>query len=340
MKNRSVLFTAPDRVEYGAVESDIQPLGAHDVLLRTQYSLVSAATELACLGGGERWFGFPGTPGYASVGEVVEVGAEVSDFASGDMVYSMGRHWQYHVVDTANPRGLCVKVPAGMDMSKAVFARLAVVAFTALRISTIELGDWVGVVGLGVVGNLAAQLARLQGGRVIGLDINSRRVEVARQCGIEHALLLDPATVEADVAEISGGQKLSTLIEATGLSHALPPALPLVGRYGEVILLGTPRGAFDADLTDILSFVHLDGRGNQTFKGAHEWRYPVKRDAFLKHSIERNAELSLELIRDGALRIDPLHTHTLHPQDAARAYHGLRDEKDTFVGVVFDWTGV
>ena len=340
MKNKSVLFTAPDRVDYGEVESDFLPLGDSDVLIRTHYSLISAATELACLGGGEHWFGFPGTPGYASVGEAVAVGDGVRDVTPGDMIYSMGRHWQYHVVDTANPRGLCVKVPPDMDMSRAVFARLAVVAFTALRISTIELGDFVGVVGLGVVGNLAAQLALLQGGRVIGLDINARRVAVARDCGIAHAMVMDPATVAADVAAITGGEGLAALIEATGLSHALPPALPLVGRYGEVILLGTPRGAFETDLTDVLGYVHLDGRGSQTFKGAHEWRYPVKRDAFLKHSIERNAELSLGLIRDGALQLAPLHTHTLSPDEAPRAYNGLKHEKDDYVGVVFDWTGV
>ena len=90
MKNTSILFTEPGRVELSQVECDFLPLGDHDVLVRTRYSLISAGTELAGLSGVEQWFKFPATPGYASVGEVVEVGALVTAVAAGDFVYSMG----------------------------------------------------------------------------------------------------------------------------------------------------------------------------------------------------------------------------------------------------------
>ena len=133
--------------------------------------------------------------------------------------------------------------------------------------------------GLGTVGNFAAQLAGLQGGTVIGLDLSRGRAERARACGIPHALVGDGASAADRVREITGGEGLSTLIEATGIPSALPPALPLVGRYGEAILLGTPRGVHEADLTSsILDYIHLHGHGSITFKGAHEWRYPVARD--------------------------------------------------------------
>ena len=340
MKNTSILFTGPDRVELSQVESDFLPLGDDDVLVRTRYSLISAGTELACLSGVEAWFNFPATPGYASVGAVVEVGAHVTAVSAGDIVYSMGGHRQYQLINTADPRALYVKVPDGMDLSQAVFARMICVAFTALRISTIELGDYVAVVGLGLVGNFAAQLANLQGGRVIGLDLSERRVRLAQDCGIAHALVIDPSAVAADVGALTAGQGVTTLIEATGNPRALPTVLPIVGRYGEVILLGTPRGAFETDLTDVLRHVHLDGLGNVTFKGAHEWRYPVARDPFVKHSILRNAVLALDLIRSGELRVAPLHTHTLSPDEAEKAYRGLQRDKDSYIGVVFDWTDV
>ncbi len=340
MKVLSVIFTGPEQIEVQQVEEEFYPLGAHEVLVRTHYTLISAGTELACLSGVEGWFGFPGTPGYASVGEVVDVGAGVTALAKGDSVYSMGGHKQYQLIDTANPRGLCVKVPDGMDLSRAVFARLACVAFTALRISNIELGDYVAVLGLGVVGNFAAQLAALQGGRVIGLDLSERRVKLARDCGIADALVLDPATIETEIDSITQGQGVAALIEATGNPRALPPALSLVGRYGEVILLGTPRGAYQTDLTEVLSRVHLDGFGNLTFKGAHEWRYPVGPSPFVKHSIERNALIALDLIRSGDLRVAPILSHILPPDEAESAYQGLKQRKDDYIGVVFDWTDV
>ena len=98
---------------------------------------------------------------------------------------------------------------------------------------------------------------------------------------------------------------LSTLIEATGVPSALPPALPLVGRYGETILLGTPRGVYETDLTSsILDYIHLHGHGNITFKGAHEWRYPVARDPYVKHSMERNSEIAMGLMASGALKVE------------------------------------
>lgn len=198
----------------------------------------------------------------------------------------------------------------------------------------------VGVLGLGLVGNFAAQLAGLQGAEVVALDLSERRVELAAACGVAHPMVISSESLADDMAAVTGGRGVSTLIEATGNPHALPPALPIVGQFGEVILVGTPRGVYETDLTDVLSYVHLNGRGSLTFKGAHEWRYPINRAGFVKHSITRNAELALGLIRNGDLQVAPLHTHTLPPTEAERAYRGLRQHKDDYIGVVFDWTGV
>ena len=341
MENLSVLFTEPGRVDVQRIDDDIGQLRAQDVLVRTRYSLISAATELACLSGSQRWFPFPSTPGYAAVGEVLDVGAEISAVSPGDIVHYWGGHKQYFMIDASRPQQICLKAPAGLPLHLAPFTRMAIIAMTSLRISNIELGDYVGVLGLGTVGNFAAQLAGLQGGVVIGLDLSEGRVERARRCGLAHALVVDPATMVEAVREITQGEGLSTLIEATGVPEALPPALPLLGRYGEAILLGTPRGVYETDLTSsVLDYIHLHGHGNITFKGAHEWRYPVARDPYVKHSMERNSEIAMKLISAGELRVAPLHTHTLPPDEAPSAYHGLKQAKDEYVGVVFDWTSV
>ena len=340
MENLSVLFTDPDRVQVQRIDDDIGQLRAQDVLVQTRYSLISAATELACLSGTQAWFPFPATPGYAAVGEIIAVGEGIRDVAPGDIVHYWGGHKQYCLIDRARPQHICLKLPPDLPLELAPFTRMAIIAMTALRISNIELGDYVGVVGLGTVGNLAGQLAGLQGGRVIGLDLSEGRVELAQRCGLAHALVMNPATVEDDVRAITAGRGVSTLIEATGVPAALPGALPLVGAYGEVILLGTPRGEFQTDLTSVLDYIHLHGHGDLTFKGAHEWRYPVARDPYVKHSMTRNSEIAMDLIRSGALQVAPLHTHTLSPHDAEAGYRGLQRDKDSTIGVVFDWTGI
>ena len=79
---------------------------------------------------------------------------------------------------------------------------------------------------------------------------------------------MDKATIVDEVNEITDGQGVTSLIEATGLPQTVPQVLPLVGRFGEVILLGTPRGRYETDLTEVLSYIHIDPMGNVTFKGA------------------------------------------------------------------------
>jgi threonine dehydrogenase-like Zn-dependent dehydrogenase len=87
-----------------------------------------------------------------------------------------------------------------------------------------------------------------------------------------------------------------------------------------------------------LNYCHLYGRGAITFKGAHEWRYPVMANPFVKHSLWRNSEIVFRLIQSGQLVIDPLISHILKPEQAPEAYEGLKYKKDEYNGVLFDWT--
>ena len=340
MKNKCIVFSGCDQVEVQVLEENLEQLQAHEVLVKTAFSLVSAGTELTCLAGGESWFTFPSTPGYTSVGEVVQVGDQIAAVAPGDLVYTWGGHKQYNRINLAERGSICLPVPDGVALPLVPFTRMITIALTALRVSDIELGDFVAVIGLGLVGNFAAQLARLQGGNVIALDHNPGRVALVADCGIKNAIVMENPSAAAKVAEITDQRGVNTLIEASGRPGALLDGLPLVGRYGEVILVGIVRGEFQANLTDMLESIHLDTQGNVTFKGAHEWRYPVARDAFVKHSIEGNSQIALELIRSGGLQVAQLLTHTLSPDDAASAYHGLKNSKSEYIGVVFDWTGL
>lgn len=340
MKNTSIVFSGCDQVEVRELEEKLEGLQAREALVKTSYSLVSAGTELTCLAGIESWFSFPSTPGYTSVGEVVKVGAQVVEVAPGDVVYTWGGHKQYNRVNLARQGSICIPVPAGIALELVPFTRMITIALTALRVSDIELGDFVAVIGLGLVGNFAAQLARLQGGSVIGLDHNPGRVALAADCGVKHAIVMEKPAAAGKVAEITNQQGVRTLIEASGRPGALLDGLPLVGRYGEVILVGIVRGEHEANLSDMLDYIHLDTRGNLTFKGAHEWRFPVPRDPFVKHSIQRNSEIALDLIRSGDLQVAPLLSHSLSPYEAPEAYHGLKNRKNKFIGVVFDWTDV
>ena len=335
MRAKRVLFTAPGVVETEEHEFGFGDLAPSEVAIRTHYSLISPGTELACLSGTESWAKLPFVPGYASCGEVTATGEGVQHVKPGDMVICYGKHASHVIVNR-----LVVPLPADLDPKHAPFARMAAVSMTAVRVGQPELGDWAAVMGMGLVGNLCAQLLRLSGCRVIGIDIEPARLETARACGVSH--LVDSSQrdpVEA-VVEITGGRKCELVVEATGLSPVAEQAVDLAGTLGQVVLLGSPRAAYESDLTPLLRKIHMWNSGCVTLKGAHEWRYPPAKDpsGFSKHSIERNLEILLGLIAGGQLMVDPLLTHILPPEEGASAYAGLRDQRDAFVGVLFDWT--
>ena len=93
-------------------------------MVKTRYSVISAATELACLSGSQRWFPFPSTPGYAAVGEILDVGENISAVAAGDIVHFWGGHKQFNVIDTSRTTSICLKVPEGLPLELAPFTRM------------------------------------------------------------------------------------------------------------------------------------------------------------------------------------------------------------------------
>lgn len=335
MKNRKIMFARPLQVE--TVEEDfiLPALGEKEVLVKLIYSLISPGTELAMLSGKEEWAKLPVCPGYASVSEVIEVGQGVRHVQPGDAVFHYGQHAEYQVVSTDH---VFIKVPEHLDLKWVPFTRMATVAFTSVRVSNIELGDVVGVTGLGLVGNLAAQLARLQGATVIGVDLSPERIRTAQTCGVDYTLHGGEDKVKEKIHAITNGAGVSTHIEATGVPSVGVQSLEWIGKLGEIIFLGSPRGEYNTDVTDILNYCHLYGRGCITFKGAHEWRFPVEPNEFVKHSLVRNSNIVFELMLKNKLHIKPLISHVMKPDQAQEAYEGLRLNKDQYNGVLFDWS--
>jgi len=335
MKSKKIVFSKPWKIEIACDEFDEKSLEPEEVIIRNKYSLISPGTELFCLAGVEPWFKLPRTPGYTSVGEVITTGNEVSEIKNGDIVLSPGPHSEFFKINV--DKQVCLKLPDGLKEELAPFTKMATIAATALRMSDIELGDFVGVIGLGLVGNLAAQLVQLQGATVIGIDLSLKRLKIAEECGIEFTEQMNKDIIKSKVMNITSNNGVSTLIEATGIPSVVIDSLPLISKRGEIILLGSPREEFKTDLTELLEYIHHIYRGPVQFKGAHGSQYPGKHNPFVKHSRERNTKIIFKLIKNKRLKIEPLLTHVLKPEEAEKAYNGLKNNKDEFLGVLFNW---
>ncbi|NJM94319.1 MAG: zinc-binding dehydrogenase [Cytophagales bacterium] len=232
--------------------------------------------------------------------------------------------------------GVCVKVPAGLRGDLASFAHMANIAFTAIRKSSIELGDYVAITGMGAIGNLAAQLAQLQGAWVVGIDINDIRLAIAQKSGIKHTFNSAKTSLADGLKAFTQGAGVSTFIDASGMSAVVEQDMKNIAWNGEMILLGTPRAPYQSNLTDTLQKVHL--LDNVQMKGALEFSIPTHPSDFGKHSIERNVAIVMQLMKEGRLVVEPFYTHLMNPKDCQEAYDGLKNKQEEYVGVVFDWS--
>ena len=329
MKSQQIVFPEKgvclvEEVEYADV-----PTGAN-VLIRNRRSLVSAGTELSFYTGTNRcievpemkWAKYPFRPGYAGVGEILAVGPDVSDIQPGQIVFHPGKHGTVVQIDDWGWR---FPLPSGMDEEAALFAYLAEVAMTAVRVAPPVFGQNVVVLGMGVVGILAARLYKLAGARVVaGADVSEQRLNLARRCGaIDLAFPVRDRPL-ADWTKELGSRGAEIVVEAVGLPLTIEAALKSVAANGRVVLLGSPRVKMEMD-----PYWDIHRRGVQVI-GAHI-------NTVDEATRGRDRPFLIELLASGRLPVRDLITHHMDFTDVHTAYEGLWTQPDEFVGVVLTY---
>ncbi|MFL5734541.1 MAG: zinc-binding alcohol dehydrogenase [Chloroflexia bacterium] len=259
MRRVAVAFTAPRTIGY--MEEEDRLLEAHEVRLRTLYSGISAGTELTGFRGtnpylNRRWDEslrlFINDPqhetiqypikawGYEEVGEVVEVGSQVEDIPLGSIVYGTWGHRTHHIVTAYYARERLL--PPGVDPILGIFSQIGAIALNGILDSAIRLGETVAVFGLGIVGMLVAQLAKLSGAEVIGVDLVPFRLDLARQLGIDHVIDGSQGSAAEAIKAITRGRGADVCIEASGASVALNEAIRACAYSSKVVTLGFFQG--------------------------------------------------------------------------------------------------
>lgn len=254
---RMVSFTSVRVAE--VVDEESKPLAPDEVRIGTLYSGISAGTELTAYRGtnaymNKKWdekqrlfvdgstsFEYPVNGwGYEEVGEVTEIGSEVSTVKVGDVVWGT---WG-HRTETVQKEERAAKriLQAGTDARVGIFSQIGAIALNVVLDADIHVGETVVVFGLGVPGQLVAQLARLNGARVIGVDGVASRRELALTLGAD--LVLDPADgpVAERVRELTDGRGADVVLEVTGNYHALHEAIRTVAYNSRVCVAGFMQG--------------------------------------------------------------------------------------------------
>ena len=331
----------------GLMEQEVPPLGPGLVQVEVRNSLVSPGTEV----GG--WRGLkqrvdnpvdakPRPFGYSNAGVVREVGPGAEEFAVGDRVACIGGGYAMHTDKALVPHHLCVRLPDNVTFAQGSYAMLGATAMHALRRGEPEFGDYVAIVGLGLVGQLAARLHQLAGGYVIGWDMIAFRGDVAKRWGIDAFARVGTEDEVAVTREFTRGSGLDGALfafsgDGTKALQSVRESLKITRdghRMGRIVVVGGLRFDYAFGLTN------ADIReASRTGPGYHddEWEagapYPP---TTMRWTTRTNLELCMRLISEGKLNVDCLTTHTLPLTGVEAGVAAIIDEPDHLLGVVFE----
>jgi predicted dehydrogenase/threonine dehydrogenase-like Zn-dependent dehydrogenase len=340
---------------------------AHHVLIRPIYSLISSGTETASIHqegvlkevsenpshlrmiwnvmkekGPTRTaaevyakFSEYAVLGYSGAGVVADKHVTVTDLEIGDRV-SYGGEGTGHGETILTGRNLVARVPDEVPFEHACFATLGSIALNAVRIANVEIGDVVAVIGLGLVGQLIAQLVRLRGGVVVAMDLKPARVDLALELGAEHGLMGGAAA--EGVHSITNGRGADCVIVAAAAKSAAPcqQALELCRDRGRIIVVGAVELTFpwsEMYMKEIQLFM-ARAYGPGSYDPLYEKKgqdYPI---AYVRWSENRNMEEFLRQVAIGRVKLQPLITHQFALEEAGKAYETILDTSSNSLAVL------
>lgn len=277
--------------------------------------------------------------GYSGAGVVVAVGSEVRDVAIGDPVaYAGGPHAELVAVS----ENLVARIPERLTFDEAAFGAVACISLHGVRLAEPTLGERILVVGLGLVGLLAAQFARASGARVIGVEPMEARRALGRELGIDTTL--DPAEVEdlgQAVAFLTDGHGADAALLCAGVkdSAVTNRALGACRDRARAVMIGdmgldlTRDALFARELAFRVSRSYGPGRYDAGYE-AKGLDYPI---GYVRWTEGRNLACFLDQVARGVVRVRELVARRVPMEDARAAYRSLIDEPDSGVAVLLTY---
>lgn len=329
MKAQRVVW--PSRAKVEVETFALPPMGDDEVLVATACTLISPGTERAFLLGLPNAQGrYPSRPGYSNIGTVIEVGKAVTNCQVGERVASTQGHTSHFV---ASPNRLLKVASTDVPAEEAVFFNLGAIALQGVRKARIELGEAALVLGQGLIGLLALQLAKLSGALpVIAADLTDSRLEISKSMGADCTLNPEDANFSEQLGDVTQGDGPAVVIEATGHPDAISTALDVAGRDARVVLLASTRG--ETPKVNFYRDVHKKGL---ILYGAHNAIRPRQESSPNFWTLEDDSLLLLTLIAQKRFNVAPLISHRVLGEEAPQAYQLLMEWNPDLLGVVLQW---
>jgi predicted dehydrogenase/threonine dehydrogenase-like Zn-dependent dehydrogenase len=274
--------------------------------------------------------------GYCNAGVVVEVGSGVEGFEVGDRVVSNGPHAEMVCV----PQSLCAKVPDDVADEEAAFAVLGAIGLQGIRLVAPTIGEAVVVTGLGLIGLLTAQMLLANGCRVLGIDPDPKRSELAREMGLETINLSAGADPVVTAIAFSRGRGVDGVVitAAATTNRIMKESAQMCRKRGRIVLVGVvglelSRAEFyEKELTFQVSCSYGPGRYDQQYEECGQ-DYPI---GFVRWTEQRNFEAVLELLAAHRLDVSSLISDRIDHTRAADAYKILTENRKA-LGIILTY---
>jgi predicted dehydrogenase/threonine dehydrogenase-like Zn-dependent dehydrogenase len=279
--------------------------------------------------------------GYSAAGIVTAVAEDVSEFQIGDRVACAGVGFASHAEVLSVPKNLCVHLPESVSFEAGAYGTLGAIALQGVRLAELTLGEWVVVIGLGLVGQLTVQLLKASGCRVFGLDLNPSRVSLALELGADRAAVSGDGT-EKEIATFTHGRGADAVLitAATDSNQPVELAAKVSRLKGRVIVVGMtgldiPRAPFfSRELKLIISMSYGPGRYDPDYEEkGHDYPLP-----YVRWTENRNIESFLDLVGEGRVNVERLTTHRFRIEEAEPAYQLIAgNSTESYLGVLLNY---
>jgi predicted dehydrogenase/threonine dehydrogenase-like Zn-dependent dehydrogenase len=274
--------------------------------------------------------GYP--TGYSAAGIVLEVGTDIDDIRPGDRVACAGAKYANHAEVICVPRNLSVKIPHDLELNLASTVTLGAIALQGVRRANPTIGETFVVMGLGILGQITAQILKLNGCRVVGTDLISSRIQLAKQQGMEYGISPAEENPIDSVLQLTNGQGADGVIitASTSSSELVSTAFNMCRKKGRVVVVGDvgldlDRGDFyPKEIDFLISSSYGPGRYDNNYEEKGN-DYPL---GYVRWTENRNMEEYLRMIAEGKLHIDHLINSTFELNNADQAYASLKKENE------------
>jgi 2-desacetyl-2-hydroxyethyl bacteriochlorophyllide A dehydrogenase len=321
---KAIVCTEPGRVE--VQEKPLTDLGPNDIRVRTQATLISPGTERAnILNMANTKGAYPHEPGYSVAGVVEEIGSKVTRFKPGDRV--TGRAFGHRSAGNTREDRV-VAIPDNVSYEEASFCTVGSVALQGVRKAHIEIGEHAMVLGLGLIGGLAAQLCAVNGAfPVIGVDRSEVRLKKADACGVDLTIDSSQPGWQDILLKNTEGKGPQIVIEATGAAEAIPDALKSARMFGRVVLLASTRGESQVNFHYDVHSKAISIIGAQMRHDPHHGYWTWLQDA----------ACFMELLSRRKINLQPLITERIPWTKAEETYQQMLAWNSNMIGTVINW---